>query len=74
MFGHGAADPQNLPHDVPLWIEPQQEVYFITVNCRQRGGNQLAFTKMSERIFDTVRYRQERQLWWPHVFLFLRGS
>src|SRR5437879_2598839 len=33
---------KRLPHDVPLWVDPQKSAYFITVNCQQRGPNQLA--------------------------------
>jgi REP element-mobilizing transposase RayT len=25
-----------LPHGVPSWVDPTREIYFITVNCRQR--------------------------------------
>jgi len=27
---------KTLPHEIPLWIDPRQEVYFITINCRVR--------------------------------------
>ncbi len=33
---------KTLPHDVPLWVNPQNEIYFITVNCVPPGLNQLA--------------------------------
>jgi REP element-mobilizing transposase RayT len=79
---------KTLPHDVPLWVDPQQEIYFITINCRERfdygretalqlprpeagNGNQLALPEMSARIFETVRHRQEKFLWWPHLFLLM---
>jgi REP element-mobilizing transposase RayT len=86
---------KSLPHDVPLWVDPQQEIYFITINCRERfdyGGdaalgrldsaarcpylelgnrNQLALPDISVRLFETVRHRQEKFLWWPHIFLLM---
>jgi len=76
-----------LPHDVPLWVDPQQEIYFITINCGERfdhgkeasrrpclesgSGNQLALPEISARVFETVRHRQEKFLWWPHLFLLM---
>jgi REP element-mobilizing transposase RayT len=34
-------------------------------------GNQLAVPDVAERLFETVRWRQESFLWWPHVFLLM---
>ena len=62
---------KSLPHDVPLWIDPHREVYFITINCQVRTANQLATDKIAEELFETVRHRQEKFLWWPHVFLLM---
>ncbi len=62
---------KTLPHRIPLWINPQAEIYFITINCQTRFRNQLALPGVSERIFETVRHRQEAFLWWPHVFLIM---
>ena len=62
---------KSLPHDVPLWVDPHREIYFISINCRVRFHNQLALPEISDRLFETVRYRQEKFLWWPHVFLLM---
>ena len=62
---------KTLPHEVPSWIDPQKEVFFITINCAQRIANQLAKPGVSDRLLETVRYRQEKYLWWPHVFLLM---
>jgi putative transposase len=62
---------QALPHLVPMWVDPQKEIYFITVNCQSRFTNQLALPKIAEQIFETVRHRQERFFWWPHLFLLM---
>jgi REP element-mobilizing transposase RayT len=62
---------KSLPHDVPLWVDPHREIYFITINCRERDRNQLALPEISARLFETVRHRQEKFLWWPHVFLLM---
>jgi len=62
---------KRLPHDVPLWVDPQKEVYFITVNCENRTRNQLATPEMATPLIETVAYRQHQHLWWPHLFLIM---
>ena len=62
---------KSLPHEIPLWVDPQKEIYFITIACAPRGPNQLANPETSRGLFDTVRHRQELFLWWPHVFLLM---
>jgi putative transposase len=60
-----------LPHDTPSWVDPQKEIYFISINCAERFRNQLALSEVSKRLIETVRYRQEHFLWWPHLFLLM---
>ena len=62
---------ERLPHDIPLWVDPHKEIYFITINCRRRFQNQLALPEVADALFETVQYRQERFLWWPHLFLLM---
>jgi REP element-mobilizing transposase RayT len=62
---------KSLPHEIPLWVDPQREIYFITINCEVRGTSQLATYKIAAALFETVRHRQEQGLWWPHVFLLM---
>jgi REP element-mobilizing transposase RayT len=62
---------KSLPHEIPLWVDPQREIYFITINCKARGTNQLATDKMAANLFETVHHRQENQLWWPHIWLLM---
>jgi REP element-mobilizing transposase RayT len=62
---------KQLPHDIPLWVDPSKEVYFITMNCKKRGVNQLARTEIAEPLFSTVRHRREKFIWWPHLFLLM---
>jgi REP element-mobilizing transposase RayT len=61
----------TLPHGTPLWVDPQTAVYFITINCKVHFKNQLALPEVSERVFDTVRHRQAKSLWWPYLFLLM---
>ena len=62
---------KHLPHEIPLWVDPHKEVYFITINCQERTRNQLALPDVAERLFETVRRRQEKFLWWPYVFMLM---
>jgi putative transposase len=62
---------KHLPHEIPLWVDPSKEIYFITINCQKRGLNQLARTEIAQSLFETVRHRQEKCLWWPHLFLLM---
>jgi putative transposase len=60
-----------LPHEIPLWVDPHQETYFISINCGERDRNQLALPDVAERLFETVRHRQEKFIWWPYLFLLM---
>jgi REP element-mobilizing transposase RayT len=62
---------KTLPHIVPLWIDPQQEIYFITVACQNRHANQLALPEVSARLIESVRHRHEQSLWYPWLFLLM---
>jgi len=62
-------DRDKLPHDVPHWIDPSQEAFFITINCRQRSLNQLAYPDVWQGIRDAIEFREQRGDWkWP-IFL-----
>jgi putative transposase len=62
---------ETLPHEIPLWVDPQKEIYFITINCQPRLKNQLALPEVAEHLFDTVQHRQEQLFWWPYLFLLM---
>ena len=59
---------KQLPHGVPNWVE-DGAVYFITINCLQRGKNQLADKKTSSAIFSAFRHYETLGKW--HVRLCL---
>jgi putative transposase len=52
-----------LPHEVPSWIDPTQEAFFITINCLPRGENQLAHQTVWQAILETITFREERGDW-----------
>ena len=62
---------KKLPHATPSWVDPQKETYFITIKCNDPFKNQLALPDVSERLFETVRHRREKLLWWPYLFLLM---
>src|SRR6266446_2243077 len=59
----------RLPHDVPLWVDPAKEVYYLTINCRRRGLNQLAVPSIGPPLLETVAFRQKLGLWFAYLFL-----
>jgi REP element-mobilizing transposase RayT len=63
--------PKRLHHEIPLWVNPHREIYFITINCEERFRKQLTVPETAEKLFETVRHRQEKFLWWPHIFLLM---
>jgi REP element-mobilizing transposase RayT len=62
---------KHLPHDIPSWVDPTREIYFITVNCRERLRNQLALPDVADKLFEAIRHRQDHCVWWPHLFLLM---
>jgi putative transposase len=51
---------KRLPHDPPdsLPVNPEGEVYFITICCMPRGENQLASSEVWRQIDESLRYRE----------------
>ena len=66
-IGYHAAMPDfrrsHLPHEVPRWIDPTEEAFFITINCRVRHTNQLALPEVWHGIMDAVEFREQRGDW-----------
>ncbi len=61
----------NLPHAVPLWIDPSQETYYLTFCCEPRGKNQLAVPDAAKAILETIEHRQNEHVWHVHLFLLM---
>jgi hypothetical protein len=49
---------KHLPHEIPTWADPNQETYFITINCRERNRNHRAVQEVAATVFETVGHRQ----------------
>jgi REP element-mobilizing transposase RayT len=60
---------KHLPHDVPSWIDPTQEAYFITINCLPRGKNQLACPAVWKEILESIVFREQRGDWKWRIIL-----
>jgi len=58
-----------LPHDIPLWVDPSTEIYYLTVNCHVRCQNQLAHVAAAQALFETVTFRNARHIWYAYLFL-----
>jgi len=58
---------KKLPHDRPLWLRPEDEIFFITVGCETRGKNQLCYPKTAGAIFDSVEFRNQNAVWYAHL-------
>jgi putative transposase len=55
---------KKLPHERPLWLRPEDEIFFITVCCEPRGKNQLCYPKIARAIFDSVEFRNRNAVWY----------
>ena len=62
---------KRLPHDVPLWIDPGKEVYYLTICCQPRNQNHLARPEIAHALFETVQFRNDNGIWFAHVLLLM---
>ncbi len=60
---------KTLPHDVPVWVDPALETYFITVCCKKRGSNQLATATIAPLLIETIVHRNRIGTWFAHLAL-----
>ncbi|HKP93313.1 MAG TPA: transposase [Chthoniobacterales bacterium] len=56
---------------MPLWVHPNQEDYFITICCRERRRNQLANPTMGPALIESIKHRNERQVWYVHLAMIM---
>jgi putative transposase len=62
---------KRLSHEVPLWVDPAKESYFITISCKPRGRNQLAFPDVAKTLFETILHRNDKMIWYVHLALLM---
>jgi REP element-mobilizing transposase RayT len=62
---------KKLPHERPLWLRPEEQIFFITLCCRRRVKNQLCWPTHARGIFDSIEFRNERKVWYAHLALLM---
>jgi Transposase IS200 like len=60
-----------LPHDPPLSLDPAQEIFFITICCKQRRTNQLCYSEVASILFEAARFYEREQKWFVHVMVLM---
>ena len=68
---HAIPPRKGLPHEVPLWVDPTKEVYFITICCEFRGQNQLARPDTAKALFETIKHRNDSGDWFARLALLM---
>ena len=53
-----------LDHTIPAWAE-SEAAYLITICCRERGKNTLAFPDIAKIIFDAAQAYEQRRIYSP---------
>lgn len=67
--------PEELPqrrwlrHQVPDEVNDPDPVFFLTICCRERGGNQLATGKVWTSLEETILHRNDAGVWRCTLFL-----
>ncbi len=59
---------KRLHHDVPHWVE-DGSLFFITVNCAERGREQLTLTQTASALINAARFYHDQRKW--HITLWL---
>ncbi len=59
---------KRLHHDVPHWVE-DGSLFFITVNCAERGREQLTQPQTANALLDAARFYHDQRKW--HITLWL---
>lgn len=62
---------KRLPHDIPLWLHPEDAVWFITICTLPRHKNQLCHREIADRLFETIQFRNTRGDWFMHLALLM---
>ncbi|MGZ0654055.1 REP-associated tyrosine transposase [Coraliomargarita sp. W4R53] len=60
-----------LRHETPNWIRTENERFFITICCQQRGVVQLTKEVEATGIIDSFKFGHTRGDWYGHLFLLM---
>jgi len=61
---------RGMVHVPPPWVSTEA-VFFVTINCRNRGANQLTHEDTPHRLFATISHYHDRKIWWPEILLLM---
>jgi putative transposase len=61
---------KRLPHEVPPWVQ-EGSFFFITINCRPQGLNQLAQAGRGDAVLASAAYQHERLAWHCRLLLLM---
>jgi REP element-mobilizing transposase RayT len=73
---------QSLPHELPLWVDVEAAVFFITCCAKERIQKPFAVPSTALGLRDSIRHRVQSRIWWvyaacimpDHVHVVLRFS
>ena len=61
---------KRLHHDIPDWVE-DGALFFVTVNCSDRGFPQLTQQDVATALIDAVRFYHDQGKWQIRLFLIM---
>jgi REP element-mobilizing transposase RayT len=61
---------RRLPHGIPAWV-PDDAVHFVTINCAERGKNQLCESSVAEIFKESLLHRQKLGHLWMRLCLLM---
>jgi len=57
-------------HTPPAWVDPAA-IFFITINCQERGRPQLTRDDISGSLLGTISFYHDERRWYPEIFLLM---
>ena len=61
---------KRLPHAVPQWV-PEGSWFFITINCEERGRNQLCRTGVGDAVLAAMEHNHSKGVWHCRLVLLM---
>lgn len=61
---------KRLPHEVPNWVT-KCSFFFITINCAERGRNQLCIAGLGDKVLAAAAYQHDRLHWHCRLLLLM---
>jgi len=60
----------RLPHEIPYWVK-DGALYFISINCIDRGRNILCHDFVARGIYESLEFRHHHNEWWIRNFVLM---